>query len=203
MHSIVMPGIVNFSGMPRFHNWVLNIKRFVIFMIIFLGYLFAIYIGEFYSLVDIGLRSFEAVALFAPAFFLGLYWRKGSKAGAVTGLIAGFLVWFYTLMMPGMVKAGVIPHTGIVQRMMDSDLLNPNALFGVHGLGKWSEPLLWGMLFNVILYVGVSVFTRRSKDEEIQSLVFVESYEKIKDLAAGSSYTVSDIEDLLAQYDRN
>ncbi len=200
MHSIVMPGIVNFSGMPRFHNWVLNIKRFVIFMIIFLGYLFAVYIGEFYSLVDIGLRSFEAVALFAPAFFLGLYWRKGSKAGAVTGLVAGFLVWFYTLMMPGMVKAGVISHTGMVKRMMDSNLLNPDALFGVHGLGKWGGPLLWAMLFNVILYVGVSVFTKRSKDEEIQSLVFVESYEKIKDLAAGSSYTVADIEGLLAQY---
>jgi sigma-B regulation protein RsbU (phosphoserine phosphatase) len=200
MHSIVMPGIVNFHSMPRFHNWALNIKRLVIFMIIFLGYLFAVYIGEFYSLVDIGLRSFEAVALFAPAFFLGLYWRRGNKAGAITGLVAGFFVWFYTLMMPGMVKAGVLPHTGIIQRMMDSRLLNPNALFGVHGLGKWGGPLVWGMLFNGMLYIGVSVFTKRSKDEEIQSLVFVESYEKIKELSAGSSYTVADIEDLLAQY---
>ncbi len=200
MHSIVMPGIVNFHNMPGFHNRVLNIKRVVIFMIIVLGYLFAVYIGEFYSLVDIGLRSFEAVALFAPAFFLGLYWRRGNKAGAITGLVAGFFVWFYTLMMPGMVKAGVLPHTGIIQRMMDSRLLNPNALFGVHGLGKWGGPLVWGMLFNGMLYIGVSVFTKRSKDEEIQSLVFVESYEKIKELSAGSSYTVADIEDLLAQY---
>ena len=200
MHSIIMPGIVKFHSMPRFHTWVLNVKRLVIFAIIFMGYLFAVYIGEFYSLVDIGLRSFEAVALFAPAFFLGLYWRRGNKAGAITGLVAGFFVWFYTLMMPGMVKAGVLPQTGIIGRMMDSHFFNPDALFGVQGLGKWGGPLVWGMLLNVMLYVGVSVFTKRSKDEEIQSLVFVESYEKIKELSAGSSYTVADIEDLLAQY---
>ncbi len=200
MNSIVMPGLVNFHNMPQFHDWVLNIKRLVILMIIFLGYLFAAYIGEFYSLVDIGLRSFEAVSLFAPAFFLGLYWRRGNKAGALTGLIAGFLVWFYMLMMPGMVKAGIISRTGVVGRMMDSKLLNPDTMFGVHGLGRWAGPLVWSMLFNVMLYIGVSVFTKRSKEEEIQALVFVESYEKIKELTVGSSYNVTDIEDLLAQY---
>ncbi len=200
MHSFVMPGIVSLSGMPRYHAWVLNIKRLVILLIVLLGYLFAVYIGEFYSLVDIGLRSFEAVALFAPAFFLGLYWRRGNKAGALAGLIAGFLVWFYTLMMPGLVKAGVLQHTTLVRWMMNSRFLAPDALFGVQGLGKWGGPLVWSMLLNVMLYVGVSVLTRRSKDEEIQSLVFVESYDKVKELTAGSSYTVRDIEDLLAQY---
>lgn len=200
MHSIVMPALVNVHIMPKFHALTLNIKRLVILVIIFLGYLFAIYIGEFYSLVDIGLRSFEAVSLFVPAFFLGLYWKRGNKLGAISGLIAGFIVWFYTLIMPGLFKAGVIPNMPIIKAMIGSSLLNPNALFGVQGLGRWGGPLFWSMLFNVILYAGISVFTNRSKEEELQSLVFVESYEKIKEFTVSSSYTVSDIEDLLAQY---
>ncbi|MGC8755021.1 MAG: sodium:solute symporter family transporter [bacterium] len=200
MHSIITPSLVRLYSMPSFHSLILNIKRLVILAVVFLGYLFAVYIGEFYSLVDIGLRSFEAVSLFAPAFFLGLYWRRGNKIGATMGMIVGFLIWFYTLVLPGMVKAGVIPYKGIIERVMGSKIFNPNALFNVHGLGRWSEPLLWSMLFNVIIYVGVSVFTKRSKDEEIQALVFVESYDKIKELSVSSSFTVNDIEYLLSQY---
>jgi Na+/proline symporter/signal transduction histidine kinase len=200
MHSLIVPALVRFYNMRGFHELVLNIKRIVVLIIIFLGYLFAIYIGELYSLVDIGLRSFEAVALFAPSFFLGLYWRKGNKFGALAGLIAGFLVWFYTLMLPGMIRSGIIPFTPIIKTMMESRFFNPVALFGVQGLGRWSGPLVWGMLLNVILYVGVSVITKPSREEEIQSLVFVELYENIKEFSAGSSYTVTDIENLLAQY---
>ena len=69
MNSIVMPALINFHDMRRFPVVVLNIKRMVIIGVVFLGYLFSTYIGEFYSLVDMGLKSFEAVTLFAPAFF--------------------------------------------------------------------------------------------------------------------------------------
>lgn len=200
MHSIVTPSLVRMYSMPSFHKLMLNVKRLVILLVVFLGYLFATYIGEFYSLVDIGLRSFEAASLFAPAFFLGLYWRRGNKIGATAGIIAGFLVWLYTLVLPGMVKAGIIPNKSLIAYIMNSKLFNPNALFNVHGLGRWSEPLLWSMLFNVVIFVGVSVFTKRSRDEEIQALIFIESYEKIKELSVGSSFTVNDIEDLLTQY---
>ena len=64
---------------------MLNIKRLVILGCVFLGYTFAVYIGEFYSLVDIGLKSFEAVTIFAPSILLGLYWKGGNKKGAIAG----------------------------------------------------------------------------------------------------------------------
>jgi Na+/proline symporter len=35
----------------------------------------------------------------APAFF-ALFWKRGSKKGAVTGIILGFVVCFYTLLLP-------------------------------------------------------------------------------------------------------
>jgi PAS domain S-box-containing protein len=200
MNSIIMPALIKFHEAPKFPAVVLNIKRLIILSIVYLGYLFASSIAEFYSLVDIGLKSFEAVSIFAPAFFLGLYWKRGTKAGAAAGLIAGFVVWFYTLIIPALIKAGLVSEMGAIGALMNSEFLNPHSLFGIKALGKWGNSLFWGMLFNLIAYVGVSVFTKQSKEEEIQSLVFVESYERVKELAHGSSYTVRDIEDILTQY---
>ncbi len=200
MNSIIMPSLINFHEYPDFPTVVLNIKRIVILGVVFLGYLFAVSIGEFYSLVDIGLKSFEAVSLFAPAFFLGLYWKKGARAGAIAGLGAGFAIWFYTLILPALIKAGIVKEIGLVALLTGSEMLNPHRLFGIEGLGKWGSSLFWSMLFNVVFYIGVSVFKKQSKEEEMQSLVFVESYEGVKGLEHGGSYTAGDIEDILTQY---
>lgn len=200
MNSIIMPALIKFHEVKGFPSIVLNIKRLVILGVVYMGYLFATSIGEFYGLVEIGLKSFELVALFAPAFFLGLYWKRGTKAGAAAGLIAGFIVWFYTLVIPDLIRAGILSESGLIGRMVESDFLNPDALFGIKGFGKWGHSLFWGMLFNLILYLGVSLFTGQSREEEIQSLVFVDSYDRVKELTRSGSYTVDDIEYILSLY---
>jgi PAS domain S-box-containing protein len=200
MNSIVMPTLIRFHEHRRFPTIILNIKRIIILGVVYLGYLFAVSIGEFYSLVDIGLKSFEAVALFAPAFLLGLYWKRGSRAGAIAGLCAGFAVWFYTLIIPALVKAGIMTESGPLGRLTSSGLLDPNALFGLHGLGKWGNSLFWSMFLNLALYIGISLATRPSREEEIQALLFVESDDRARELPLGSSVTAADIEGILSQY---
>lgn len=200
MNSIIMPALIKFHEVKGFPSIVLNIKRLVIIGMVFIGYLFATSIGEFYGLVEIGLKSFELVALFAPTFFLGLYWKRGTKAGAASGLMTGFIIWFYTLIIPDLIRAGAISESGIIGRMVESDFLNPEALFGIGGFGKWGHALFWEMLFNLIFYFGISLFTRQSREEEIQSLIFVESYDRVKELTRSGSYTVDDIEYILSLY---
>ena len=104
----------------NFHAVMLNIKRLVILGCVFLGYTFAVYIGEYYSLVDIGLKSFEAVTIFAPSILLGLYWKGGNKKGAIAGIIAGFSVWIYTLLIPALMRAGIIEPGGILEAVFSS-----------------------------------------------------------------------------------
>jgi signal transduction histidine kinase len=46
------------------------------------------------------------VAQFAPAVLGGMYWKGGTREGALAGLLAGFALWAYTLMLPSIAKSG-------------------------------------------------------------------------------------------------
>lgn len=85
---------------------LLRVRRVAIVLILLLGYLYHALIGDTYSLVTIGLVSFVGAAQFAPALLIGLYWRGATRLGAMYGLIAGFLIWGYTLLLPGFAQSG-------------------------------------------------------------------------------------------------
>ncbi len=90
-------------------RWLLVIRRLAILVILLLGYLYYRLAGEAYALVAIGLISFAAVAQFAPVVFAALYWRGGTREGALAGLTAGFVVWIYTLLLPSFARSGWLP----------------------------------------------------------------------------------------------
>ncbi len=83
----------------------------VIVALLLLGYLYFRVAGEAYALVSIGLISFAAVAQFAPALLAGMYWKGGTRAGALAGLSAGFALWVWTLMLPSIAKSGWMAPT--------------------------------------------------------------------------------------------
>ncbi len=85
---------------------LLDIRRASIIALLMGGYFYYLLAGEAYALVSIGLISFAAVAQFAPAVIGGLYWRGGTRLGALSGLVAGFSVWTYTLLLPAFAKSG-------------------------------------------------------------------------------------------------
>ncbi|UCD35821.1 MAG: PAS domain S-box protein [Nitrospiraceae bacterium] len=200
MNSIVMPAVWRLDAVKGFYVMILNTRRIIILGLVFLGYAFAVNIGEFYSLVDIGLKSFEAVTIIAPSFLLGLYWKGGNKKGAAAGIIAGFAVWMYTLMIPALLRAGIISGSGTLGTLFHSSLLNPTALFGLKGLDRWSHSLFWGLLFNILLYVAVSLTTRQSEAEAGQSMIFVDSYSPLQVGISRRPNSLDEIEKTLIDY---
>lgn len=199
MNSLVMPAIIKFHQVKGFPGIILNIKRIIIIGCVFLGYFFAVFIGKFYTLVEIGLKSFEAVTIFAPTILLGLYWKRGNRNGAMGGILAGFILWFYTLLMPALLKAEVITSETFFNFLLHSEIFNPHALFGLRGLDKWSHSLFWGLFFNVFIYVALSLMTRQQGNEERQALLFVESYSP-QMLPKKISLTVKEIGEILGLY---
>src|ERR1700756_381366 len=82
-----------------FGDFLLKVRRFAIFAIMAMAYLYYRALGH-PQLAAIGLLSFAAIAQLAPAFFGGLIWRRGTARGAIGGMLVGCAVWMYTLFLP-------------------------------------------------------------------------------------------------------
>jgi sigma-B regulation protein RsbU (phosphoserine phosphatase) len=200
MNSFVMPAVWGLNAMKGFYVMILNTRRIIILGLVFLGYTFAVYIGDFYSLVDIGLKSFEAVTIFAPAFLFGLYWKGGNRKGAIAGILAGFVVWIYTLIIPALMKAGIIAKDGVLEYIFSSTFLNPNALFGLSSLDRWSHSLFWGLSLNLFFYVTFSLFSKQTDVETRQTIIFVDTYSPLLIGLSGRPDSVDEVEKVLADY---
>jgi Na+/proline symporter/nitrogen-specific signal transduction histidine kinase len=153
---------------------LLNIRRGAIVLLMMLGYTYFHLAGEAYALVAIGLISFAAVAQFAPAMLGGIYWKNGSRQGALVGLGSGFLLWLYTLLLPSFAQSGWLPVSFLQQGPFGIGWLKPQQLFGLSGLDPMSHGLFWSMLANVGLYVGVSLTGKQSALEKTQAILFVD-----------------------------
>ncbi|MFO1143606.1 MAG: sensor histidine kinase [Amaricoccus sp.] len=157
---------------------LLNIRRAAIVLVLLLGYLYFRVAGGAYALVSIGLISFAAVAQFAPALFGGMYWREGTWTGAVGGLLGGFAVWAYTLMLPSVAKSGWISIGFVDNGPFGFELLAPERLFGLSGLDSLTHSMFWSLLVNVGLYVGLSLVGSPSAREASQALLFVDVFRR-------------------------
>jgi Na+/proline symporter/nitrogen-specific signal transduction histidine kinase len=167
---------------------LLGIRRAAIVGVLLLGYVYFHVAGEAYALVSIGLISFAAVAQFAPAMLGGMYWRGGTRSGALAGLLAGFALWAYTLMLPSIAKSGWLGTGFLEHGLFGIELLRPEQLLGLRGLDGLTHSLFWSLLANVAAYVGVSLRRAPSAAETSQALLFVDVFARTSAHAAGPAF---------------
>ncbi|MFN4325115.1 MAG: ATP-binding protein [Azonexus sp.] len=180
-NDLVMPWLLRSAWLQArqqqdLSGLLIGIRRVAIALIVLLGYAYFRVAGEAYALVGIGLISFAAVAQFAPAMFGGMYWKQGTRAGAVAGLAAGFVVWLYTLLLPSFAKSGWIWSGFVEQGLFGASWLKAQALFGLSGLDEISHCLWWSMLANIGAYVAVSLNSRPGAVEASQAERFVDIF---------------------------
>ncbi len=178
-NDLVLPGLLR---LPAFRArdltaTLLFTRRAVIALLLLLGWLYFRIAGEAYALVSIGLISFAAVAQFAPALLGGMYWKGGTRDGALAGLAAGALLWAYTLMLPSIAKSGWMDPGFVQQGPWGLALLRPEALFGLTGMDNLTHALFWSLLANAGLYTTVSLARPPQAAEASQALRFVDVFE--------------------------
>ncbi len=201
-NDIVMPLALRFGWFAdggAAGRRLIAVRRAAIIVIVLLGYAYFRFAGEAYALVAMGLISFAAVAQFAPAMLGGMYWRHGTRAGAASGLAAGFAVWLYTLLLPSFSQSGWLPASFVAQGPFGIALLKPYALFGLAGLDTITHAMLWTMLANVGCYVGVSLAGRPDPVTRVQARRFVDE-RGTESTALSATLPVRDIEALLARF---
>src|SRR5262249_18442302 len=149
--DLLMPVLLRLKGLKLHEKGdltglLLGIRRGAIVLILLLGYLYFRLAGEAYALVSIGLISFAAVAQFGPVLLGGIFWRGGSRRGAFLGLLAGFLVWTYTLLLPALARSGWVSTGFLEHGPYGIALLKPLQLFGLEGLDQITHAMIWSMI---------------------------------------------------------
>jgi len=187
-NDLVMPLVLRTRRQRDLSRLPLHVRRAVIVLLLLLGYLYFRIAGEAYALVSIGLISFAAVAQFAPALIGGMYWKGATRAGALAGLIAGFSLWAWTLLLPSVAKSGWLSQAFLTDGPFGLWLLRPEQLFGLAGLDNLTHALLWSLVANIGLFVAVSLWRAPSAREMQQALRFVDIFRH--DRHAGSATAV-------------
>jgi Na+/proline symporter len=182
-NDLVMPVLLRLRRLrlaerPDLTRLLLGIRRGAIVLIVFLGYLYFRFAGEAYALVSIGLISFAAVAQFAPVVLGGIFWKSATRRGALAGLLAGFGVWLYTLLVPAFARSGWMPAGLLEHGPFGIELLRPLALFGLSGLDQITHAMIWSMIANIGAYVFVSLCGSASAEEHRQASVFVDVFRR-------------------------
>jgi len=156
----------------------LTSRRLAVLLVLALAYGYYAGVGRQLPLVNTGLVSFAAVAQFLPAVLGGLYWKGGTRRGATLGILAGFAVWFFTLVVPTLVGPGRLPVSVLSDGVGGLGWLRPGALFGLDGLDYLSHGLFWSWFFNIGGYVGLSLAWPPSALELRQADVFVDVFRR-------------------------
>ena len=208
-NDLVMPVLLRLRSLrlnerPDLTRLLLAIRRGAIVLILLLGYLYFKLAGEAYALVSIGLISFAAVAQFAPVVLGGIFWKGGTRKGALCGLIAGFVIWLYTLLLPALARSGWLPIGILEQGPFDIGVLKPLQLFGLSGLDQITHAMIWSMVANIGAYVAVSLLDSPSADEHRQASVFVDVFKQTGETGGARFWrgtaSAPDLYNLLARF---
>ncbi|MEJ2201443.1 MAG: GAF domain-containing protein, partial [Desulfuromonadaceae bacterium] len=205
LHHLIMPFILLFKIRDKNISAILiHIKRIGILVVVFLGYLFYLAIGDSYTLVHIGLISFLAAAQFAPSLIGGLYWKRATRKGATIGLLLGFIIWFYTLLIPSFVHSGWLEKDILEQGLFGLEYLRPLELFGLTGFDVWTHALFWTLFFNLGSFLTFSLFGCPEKREREQAVKFVDALNPVSETPQrkriSKAPTIVEFVDLMAKF---
>jgi len=179
-NHLILPIIELTPKAQAMRSYLLQIRWLLVAAIIFGSYWFELEFSDSYILVAIGLLSFVAILQFAPAVFGGIFWSRANSAGAFSGLLAGFLVWCYTLGLPTFIKQGWLPPEILINGPWDIYWLRPEALFGLDNFTPVTHSVIWTLGVNISVYVIGSLIYHPNKEERTLTTEFMAAMQPIQ-----------------------
>ena len=164
-NNLVIPTILRLRKGFHAYGYLLAAARASMLVVIALGYLYATLMSRNMVLMEIGIISFVAVAQFGPAVFGGLYWSRASRRGAMLGISLGFAAWFYTLVLPAMVKAGFVGSGILAHGPLGIAALTPTRLLGMEAVDPVGNAVFWSLFLNCLGFVAGSYLSEPTRED--------------------------------------
>ncbi|MDW4496848.1 sensor histidine kinase [Sulfitobacter sp. D35] len=180
---------------------VIMARRLSILVIIALGYVYYRASGGSGALAAIGLISFAGVAQFLPAAVGGIFWRGATRAGALAGLVTGFAVWVYAMLLPSFGPGALMGEALLSQGPWGIGWLRPQQLFWSPGLDPTVHAVFWSLSLNVVVFAFVSMLTFPQPIERLQGAQFVNVFDH-SGPTRGWNASVAESEDLMIMAQR-
>lgn len=204
-NHIVMPiwlssrgGGASQSGDVR--HVVLLSRRVSIGVIMALGYFYFKLSGGGAALAAIGLIAFAGISQILPALVGGLFWRGATRIGALSGLSVGFILWLYTLLLPGF-GTSLMSESLLANGPFGLGWLRPQALFGISGLDPMVHSVMWSLTLNAAAFCIASLISFPSPLERLQGAQFVNVFDHSSG-PRGWTGSVAQAEDLMIMSQR-
>ncbi|MBU4538044.1 MAG: ATP-binding protein [Weeksellaceae bacterium] len=170
---------------------IVNIRKFSIFSLIILGFVFYKYLFTGSTLFSVGLISFVLIAQLAPSFFGAIFWRRGSFTGAVTGIIVGTFICYINLIIPNYFETTY--QNSVIFNFFKLDYLSPIA-----------NVFFWSLLVNTGLFMIISSFAAGHYRERNFAEIYVDIDDYIQNhenayIWKGTA-NISDIQKILTRF---
>ena len=140
--------------------------------------------------------AFVGVAQFLPSLLGGIFWRGATRAGALSGLLVGFVLWAYTLFLPSFGGDFILSASLLNEGPWGAELLRPQSLFGLQEFDPLVHAVVWSIGANALTFVMVSSLTQPSDLERLQGALFVDVDRSAGGALSGFSAGTADSEDL-------
>jgi Na+/proline symporter/signal transduction histidine kinase len=175
-NDLVMPALLRIPQLrleqrSDLSHLVLRVRRVAIAALAMMAYAYYRVAAGSENLAATGLLSFAAVAQFAPALVAALYWRSASRNGVVIGLLGGFAVWTYTLLLPALLHTSDWIDSG----PFGWGWARPQALFHLGGWDPVTHATFWSLLTNVGCLIFISLRFRPSLEERLNAAMFMDA----------------------------
>ena len=167
---------VQLDATGEMRRFLLTTRRISIVVILLLAFAYFRISGRADALASIGVIAFAGAAQLLPCLVGGLFWRQANARGAFAGLLAGYLLWGFTLFLPSFKGDLFLSPTDISNGLWGLSWLRPYAMLGLNGLDPLVHSIFWSLSINTLLFVGVSLIGEPRPLEHLQSSLFVDVF---------------------------
>jgi signal transduction histidine kinase/Na+/proline symporter/ActR/RegA family two-component response regulator len=160
-NDLIFPAVLRRSGadggVRNLGRRMMGVRRIAIIAVIGASLAWALLLPDRSSLASIGLIAFAGMAQFGPHFLLAVYGKGRDPVAGRLSLMAGFVLWLWTLALPPILPPGWLAA-------LRNTPFDPSCLLGVGHASPLVHGVVWSLAVNGALLLATTAGREGARD---------------------------------------